>query len=88
MPIKHAAFKHQRQTKKKTVENKKAKSNLHNLIKSVRKSILAKDKPAAKTALNKAYIALDKAAGKKIIKKNKAARLKSRLSQQINKLGA
>jgi len=86
MPIKKAAFKHLRQTKKKTAINLKAKNQLKNLVKQTRKALGLKDKNKAVEALKKAVKALDKAAQKKLIKKNKAARLKSRLTQQLNKL--
>jgi small subunit ribosomal protein S20 len=86
MPIKHAAFKHLRQTKKRTINNKKAKASLKALVKSVRLAITGSDKKKAAEALGKAIKALDKAAQKKIIKKNKAARLKSRLARQVNAL--
>lgn len=86
MPIKHAAFKHLRQTKKRTIQNKKAKDNLKSLVKAVRKAIVQKDKTKAAEALKKAVRALDKAAQKQVIKKNRASRLKSRLSRQASSL--
>lgn len=86
MPIKKAAFKHLRQTKKRTLRNKKVKNNLRQLIKKSRKLIEAKKKDEAKEWVNKAVKALDKSAQSKIIKKNKASRLKSRLLRRLNKL--
>ena len=86
MPIKKSAIKHLRQTKKRTVLNKKAKDRLKSLVKQIRKALGIKDKNKAAEALKKAVKALDKAAQKKIIKKNKTARLKSRLTKQLNRL--
>ena len=86
MPIKHAAFKHLRQTKKRTTQNKKAKDSLKSLVKAVRKAIVQKDTAKAAEALKKAVRALDKAAQKHVIKKNRASRLKSRLSRQVSSL--
>lgn len=86
MPIKHAAAKHLRQTIKRTAFNKKIKAQIKSLVKQVRKAFVLKDKNKAAEALKQATRALDKAAQKKIIKKNKAARLKSRLSRQVRAL--
>lgn len=86
MPIKKAAFKALRQSKKHYLHNKKIKDNLKSLIKKSRKLIEAKKKDEAKEWVGKTIKALDKAAQKKIIKKNKASRLKSRLVRRLNKL--
>jgi small subunit ribosomal protein S20 len=51
---------------------------LRTVIKSFRKS-------PTKKSLDKAFSALDKAAKRSIIHKNKAARLKSRLSKLVGK---
>lgn len=86
MPIKKASSKHWRQTKKRTIHNKKVKGSLKFLIKKSRKLIEAKKKDEAKEEIRKAIIALDKAAQKGIIKKNNAARKKSRLMKRLNSL--
>ena len=86
MPIKKAAWKHLHQTKKRTVHNKKMKDSLKSLVKKTRQALGLKDKNKAVEALKKAVKALDKAAQKKLIKKNKASRLKSRLTKQLNAL--
>ena len=57
--------------------NKAAKSELRTIIKKAR----AED--AGADAVKAADIALDKAAGKGFIHKNKAARLKSRLAKKV-----
>lgn len=86
MPIKQAAFKHIRQSKKRYLKNKRVKGNLKLLIKKSRGLIEAKKKDEAKELVIKAIQALDKAAQKKIIKKNTASRKKSRLMKRLNSL--
>jgi len=54
--------------------------------KSVRKAITGKKKDEAVKALQGAYKQIDKALKKHVIKKNKAARLKSRLALAIAKI--
>lgn len=55
-------------------------------VKSVRQAVAAKKKEEAVKALSLAYKQIDKAWKKHVIHKNKAARLKSRLSQAIAKI--
>lgn len=86
MPIKKAAYKHLRQTKKRTLHNKKIKNNLKFLIKKSRKLMEAGKKDEAKEWVKKTIVALDKAAQKRIIKKNNASRKKSRLMKRLNSL--
>jgi small subunit ribosomal protein S20 len=83
MPIKHAAAKHLRQTKKRTAQNKQIKKTVSSLIKAVRKAVLSKEKDKAAAAYKKAATALDKATQKRVITKNRAAHLKSRLARQL-----
>ena len=86
MPIKKAALKALRQSKKRYLHNKKIKDNLKFLIKKSRKLIEAKNKEEAKKFVKKTIVALDKAAKSKIIKKNTTARKKSRLMRSYNKM--
>lgn len=72
MPILKSAIKKLKQDKKRTKVNKVYRENLRRAVKTARKEKTAK-------AVKLAYSALDKAAKKKVIHKNKAARLKSRL---------
>lgn len=55
------------------------------MVKEFRKAVAAKEFDKAKELLPKVYKALDKAAKGKTIKKNKASRLKSRLTKSIKK---
>ena len=86
MPHKHAAIKHLRQTKKRTEHNMLVKKNIAYLRKQALKAVEAKDATKAQ-ALSKAFAkAIDKAAGKEIVKKNTAARKKSRLVKKIQSI--
>ena len=84
MPIKQAAFKHLRQTKKRTVRNAAVKQELKNFTKAVRKAIYAKDKGKLQEYKQKLQKVIDKASQKKVIKPENAARRKSRLTKQIS----
>ena len=77
MPNIKAAIKWERQTQKRSVRNKDAKSRLKTLFK----------KATTETAAE-VERAFDKAAGKGIIHKNKAARKKSRLAKALSKTAA
>ncbi len=65
-------------TKIRNERNKAAKTELKTVLKK------ARAEGAAPEAIKNAAIALDKAAGKGHIHKNKAARLKSRLAKTAN----
>ncbi len=68
--------------------NKSQRSSLKTFVKKVRSSATATKVDDAKTALQVAIKKLDQAADKHLIHKNKAARLKSRLTKQVNKAAA
>lgn len=74
MPIIKSAIKKVRKDKTRTARNKKRELVLKSLVKKVRSSKSKKD-------LQAAFSALDKAVKVKLIHKNKAGRLKSRLSR-------
>ncbi|KKU14634.1 30S ribosomal protein S20 [Candidatus Wolfebacteria bacterium RIFCSPLOWO2_01_FULL_45_19] len=80
MPILKSAKKALRQNIRRRERNVKGKKALAAVLKQYRKMIAAKDIEKAKAYLPKVYKALDKAANANLIKKNKASRLKSRLS--------
>lgn len=85
MPIIKSAKKKLRQDKKKSLNNKKYEFAYKKLVNQARKH--KKTDTAIKTheLLKKAYSAIDKAAKKKIIHKNKAGRLKARISRLLKK---
>jgi small subunit ribosomal protein S20 len=76
MPILKSAIKKLKQDKKRTRVNKVYRESLRLAVKQARKEKTAK-------AVKLAYSALDKAAQQKVIHKNKAARLKSRLMKLL-----
>jgi small subunit ribosomal protein S20 len=86
MPIKKSAIKALRQDKKRASRNKKVKSDITALVRKVRKAVVKKDRDKAADWLKQAIKRIDKAVQKGIIKKNTAARKKSRLSKAVNAL--
>jgi len=80
MPLLKQAKKKMRHDKKRTEANSKKKIALKKLIKVMRKTPTAKN-------LTQTYSSLDKAVKTHLIHKNKASRLKSRLSKRISKPG-
>jgi small subunit ribosomal protein S20 len=88
MPIKKSAKKYMRITKRKTAKNAKIKGLFRSAIKKTRESVAKGTVEDAKTWLKKSVQALDKAAQKKIISKNTAARKKSRLNKLVKNLSS
>jgi len=85
MPNSASAKKELRKSIKRKQKNLKIKNSLKDLIKKSRKAIEAKD-TTAKELVEKTLCALDKAAGKGIIKKNASNRKKSRLHKKLNQI--
>ena len=81
MPIIKSAKKALRQNVRRRKQNVKRKADLKSVIKQYKKLIASGDKAEAQKHLSQVYKKLDKSAKVNIIKKNKAARLKSRLSK-------
>lgn len=86
MPITRSAKKALRQSERRHAKNLQKSHNLKDGIKMLEKLIAEKNKKGALAQLPKAYKLLDKAAKTNILKKNTAARLKSRLTRAVNKL--
>lgn len=86
MPIKKAAKKYMRVTAKNTLRNKKVMGVVKSAIKKTREAVSADKVSEAQEWLKKATKAIDKAAQKKVLKKNTAARKKSRLNTLVKKL--
>jgi len=74
-----------RQSIRRHAQNLKKKEAYKRAVRDVRKAVAAGKHDEAKKMLPKLYQALDKAAKTNVIKKNKAARLKSRLSNLVAK---
>jgi len=83
-----AAKKSIRQDKKRQLHNQAIKSELKTLMKKLESLISANKQEDAKKLLSTLMSKLDKAAKKNIVKKNNAARKKSKLSKKVSKLKA
>lgn len=82
-----SAEKRQRQNEKRRLTNKSAKTAIRTSAKKVVVASEKKDTPAAKEALLEMIKQIDSAAQKGIVKKNTAARKKSRMQKLVNRLG-
>jgi len=72
-----------RVTKRKTIQNKKVKGAFKSAMKSTREAVTANNAEDAAKWLKIAQKTIDKATQKKILKKNTAARKKSRLNKLV-----
>lgn len=86
MPNTKSAIKALRSSIRKRAYNLVTISKYKDAVKSVRKAVSDQKKEEAQKLLPLAFKQLDKAAKKRVIHANKAARLKSRLAQAIAKL--
>ncbi len=86
MPIKDAGKKAMRSDVKKHVKNVRRSRTLKSLVKQARELIASKDAKQAKELMPKVQQAIDKATKAGVIKKNTAARKKSRLVAAIKKI--
>jgi small subunit ribosomal protein S20 len=83
MPIKKAAKKYMRVTARKTEKNRKIRGQFRSTLKAAREAVAQGALDKAREFFKKAQKSLDKAAQKKVIHKNTAARYKSRLNKLI-----
>jgi small subunit ribosomal protein S20 len=83
MPITKGAEKAHRQSERKRVFNVRRKGAMKEADKAIQKAVAGGDKNSAKELIAKAYKAIDKAAKRGVIKKNTAARKKSRITARI-----
>lgn len=85
MPITKGAKKAHRASLRKRVFNIRRKGVMNDVVKKIRKQVAAGETTAAEQMLPEAYKAIDKAAKRGVIKKNTAARKKSRLVAAIKR---
>lgn len=83
MPNTKGAKKRLRQSAVRRERNRAQKTKFRNSLKKFREAIEAKNLVDAQEWSKATIILLDKAAAKGVIHRNKAARLKSRMSHQI-----
>ena len=79
-----SALKAHRQSLVHRERNRRFRSQLRTTLKQIR-SVMDKDKAAARKELNGAVSLIDKMAGKGVIHRNTASRYKSRLSARLAK---
>ncbi len=85
MPITKSAEKALRQSKRRKAKNLQRKEAYKDIVKEVRALITSGKTKEAVERLPKLYKTLDKVAKSGFIKKNKAARLKSRVTKLVQK---
>jgi small subunit ribosomal protein S20 len=81
-----SAIKRVRQDEKRTEFNRENKTRLRHQIRAMRRAITAKDAKAATELLPATFSLIDRSAKNGIIKKNTAARYKSKLQGHVKKL--
>lgn len=83
-----SALKRVRQTERKTAVNRLRKSRMRTQVRKMRRLLTGNDAQAAAAALPETFSMVDRAAKWGVIKKNTAARYKSRLSARLTKMSA
>lgn len=81
-----SALKRMRQTKRQTTVNRLRKSRLRHQIRNFRRLLQDKDAKGAQAALPATFSMIDRSAKWGIIKRNTAARYKSRLQSRLKAL--
>lgn len=84
MPIKKAAFRALRKSKKNAKRNKSILENMRYLIKQNEKTLAQKNIEKARENVAKTIQAIDRAVQKGILKKNTAARKKSQIMRKLS----
>ena len=83
MPIKHAALKQIRKDRKRRQRNQAVRSELKTLTKRLLALLKDQKLDEAKTLIRVVVSKFDRAASKKIVHRNTAARYKSRLARRL-----
>jgi small subunit ribosomal protein S20 len=83
-----SALKRVRTEEHRTEINRQAKTRLRHQIRAMRKALTGKEKKVTDTELAKTFSIIDRSARIGIIKKNAAARYKSRLHARVKALQA
>jgi small subunit ribosomal protein S20 len=81
-----SALKRMRGTKRKTEVNRLRKTRLRHQVRAMRKLLEQKDSKGASAMLGKTFSLIDRSAKWGVIKKNTAARYKSRIAIRLKKL--
>ena len=86
MPQSKSRKKTVRKSEERRMANKAVKSSTRSQVKKVKAAIEAGDKDTAQAEMKSAVKKLDKAAKDNVIHKNQAARRKSRLQKEVDRL--
>jgi small subunit ribosomal protein S20 len=84
----YSALKRVRTADRRTEFNRKNKTRLRHAIREMRKILTGKDPKAAADLLSKTFSVIDRSAKNGIIKKNTAARYKSKMHLRVKALAA
>jgi small subunit ribosomal protein S20 len=84
----YSALKRARTDERRTLVNRMRKTRLRHQIRTFRKALASKDATSIQALLPATYSMVDRAAKWGIIKKNTAARYKSRLTARVKALAA
>ena len=83
-----SAIKRVRQIKRRTAVNRTNRTQVRTQVKKLQSSIESKDAEGARKLLGPTVSAVDRAVQNGVLTKNKASRMKSRLTTRMNKLTA
>jgi small subunit ribosomal protein S20 len=86
--IHKSTLKRERQTRRRHERNRGTLSAIKTAVKKVENALASKNINQAKTLFVQATAALDRAADKKVIPANRAARKISRLARRVNKVAS
>ena len=81
-----SSLKRVRQEARRTLMNRQSKARLRHQIRAMRRVVISKDTKAAKALLPKTFSIIDRSAKIGLIKKNTAARYKSKLHLKVKAL--
>lgn len=84
----YSAIKRVRQTERRTEVNRKNKTRLRHQIRAMRRALTGKDAKAAADLLPQTFSEIDRSAKLGLIKKNTAARYKSKLHLRVKAMAA
>lgn len=84
----YSALKRVRQTERRTEYNRKNKSRLRHTIRAMRRALAGKDPKAAADLMPATFSIIDRSVKTGVIKKNTAARYKSKLHTRVKALSA
>lgn len=88
MANRRSSIKKIRVDKRRHAHNLNVRSELKSVARKVRELVSAKKRPEAEQAVRALFSKLDKAVKKKLIHRNRASRLKSRIHTKIRALAA